>query len=112
MSDGVNTAMNGVEAAGAYSPRNTRWGEADGSDLRGRHDAMLVRGDPGDGGVRRPLVAFLSHSGKKGDKRRHLAPFIASFGAPANSGPAGAAGRGGHEPRCVRFPRPWRPNAH
>jgi hypothetical protein len=75
----VNITMNAVEAARGNAARDTGWGESRGTSLVTGHDAVLVRSDPGNDGVRPPFVAFFSHSARKATSPPISPPFIAGF---------------------------------
>jgi hypothetical protein len=65
MPDGVNTAMNTVQASGGEAACNTGWGKTGPSELVGCHDAVLPGCNARDRGVGGGFVAFLSHIEKK-----------------------------------------------
>jgi hypothetical protein len=65
MSHRIDTVMDTVQTASSHATRNTGWGKAGRLGLRGRHDAVLVRGDARDHCVRAVFVAFFSHSERK-----------------------------------------------
>jgi hypothetical protein len=79
--DRVNPAMNAVEAAGSHSTGNTGVGKASGRDLRGAQDAVLVRSEPRDPGIRPAIVAFFSHSERKATSAP-LSPLHCRFSVP------------------------------
>jgi hypothetical protein len=73
VTDGINTAMNSVQAGGGDSTRNTGWGNADSPQLPARNDAVLPLSQLNDGEITRS-GAFLSHVRKEVAIRSDFAP--------------------------------------
>jgi hypothetical protein len=92
MADGVNAAMNAVQAAGGYTSPNAARRDAGGVELRRRDDSVLAAGDAGDRNICALGVAFLPHTGSKATARLVL--------------PRRDVAR----TDSVRFSAPWQPN--
>ena len=74
MADGINTAMNAVQAGGFETAVDPGEGKSGRSQLIGRDDAVLACRKTSNEGVGPRFVAFLPHVRKKGDKDADLAP--------------------------------------
>jgi hypothetical protein len=77
MSDGINTAMNGVKTAGGGASANAARREPCGAELCGGQHTVLVRGNACDPGVGPAFVPFLPNTGNKGTAAPISPPFIA-----------------------------------
>lgn len=87
MADGINSAMNGKQPAGADAISDTAAGEAVALELGRRHDAVLVCRDPRDGRVAASNGEFARHTRTKSPSAPisppalGQSPFIAGFRA-------------------------------
>ncbi|MGA8924876.1 MAG: nucleoside-diphosphate kinase [Solirubrobacterales bacterium] len=79
MADGINTAMNAVQAGGFETAVDPGEGKSGRSQLIGRDDAVLACRKTSNEGVGPRFVAFLPHIRKKGDKDTDLAPHRQGF---------------------------------
>ena len=93
MADGIDTAMNAMQAGGCETAVDPGEADSGGPQLSSRDDAVLACRKTSNEGVGPRFVAFLPHVRKKGDKHADLAPsspgihdsgrlrsFVAGFG--------------------------------
>jgi hypothetical protein len=96
MTDGINTAMNAVQAAGGDSVPHRARGQPEPVQLLRRNHAVLSRGEAGDRRIPAALGAFFPDNGNKAPTPAILPR---EAGRPDSKGPRGP----------LKGPRPWAP---
>lgn len=113
MADGIDTAMNAVQAARLDASADGAGGDSDEFELPHHNDTVLPRRDPGNEEIRGRFVAFCPHVREQSDNRADFAPSIAERALPDRPPssplflPTGAI-----MPDSYTVPRRWRASAH